>query len=338
MAVTLRDVAAKAGVSPVVCSRVLHNKAIAIRVSEATAERVKQAAIDLGYRVNISARNFRAQKSMMIGIAHGAGFVRPKFNDGSRYFCALMDGMIEGAFAHGYTISLCPLLLNEVPEAAMSDGRFDGLVWYSNVPSKDNRDTLMNCSSPVVAIHSNADYFDNKFPTVLCDNFHAIGCSVRHLAELGHKRIGFAVDTMHGTTETHARYSSYLTHMKMSGLDPDETPIEIDPLNALDDYLKSGPKHTAVVTNNDYVGSEFIRKAALYGVRVPEDLSVVGFDSTTFCDELRPSLTSARQPLFEIGEIAIHQLVKVIDGNFSGPMETVVQGGFDVRASTCPPK
>lgn len=336
MAVTLRDVAARAGVSPVVCSRVLHHKAMSIRVSEATAERVRKAASELGYRVNVSARNFRMQKSMMIGIAHGAGFGRPLFNAGSRYFCALMDGMIEGAFAHDYSISLCPLLLNEVPEDAMSDGRFDGLVWYSNVPSKDNRDTLMNCSSPVVAIHSNAAYFDNKFPTVLCDNYQAIGLSVEHLARLGHKRIGFGVDTMHGTTETHARYAAYLDHMRRLGLEPDEMPIEIDPENALDDYLKAGPRHTAVVTNNDFVGSEFIKKAELYGVRVPQDLSVVGFDSTTFCDELRPRMTSVNQPLYAIGELAIHKLVKLIDGNFSGPMETVLPCGFDVRASTAP--
>jgi LacI family transcriptional regulator len=93
-----------------------------------------------------------------------------------------------------------------------------------------------------------------------------------------------------------------------------------------------------MVTNNDYVGSEFIIKAKKYGIRVPEDLSVVGFDSTTFCDELSPRMTSVNQPLFDIGESAIHQLVKVIDGSFSGPMETVFPCGFDVRASTCPPQ
>ena len=81
MPVTLKDGAARAGVSPTVVSHVLHKKANSIRVSDATAVRVKQAATDLGYRLNVMGRNFRERQTMMIGVLHGIGFPRPIFDD-----------------------------------------------------------------------------------------------------------------------------------------------------------------------------------------------------------------------------------------------------------------
>ena len=131
MGVTQRDVAARAGVSPVVVSRVLHNKAASVRVSAATAERVRKAAEELNYRRNASAQNFRLQQTSTIGILHGLGFARPEFDGASRYFAKLMDGMIEGAFEHEYAVTLCPKLHGDNPLDAMGDGRFDGIVWYS---------------------------------------------------------------------------------------------------------------------------------------------------------------------------------------------------------------
>jgi LacI family transcriptional regulator len=336
MAVTLRDVAAKAGVSPVVVSRVLHNKATAIRVSDATAERVRQAAVDLGYRVNVWARNFRVQQTMQIGILHGIGFGRPRFDAGSRYFSALMDGIVEGAFKHGYSITLCPRLLSRSPEDAMTDGRFDGLVWYSNVPSEENRKMLLSCSVPLVVIHARGSEVENKFPTVICDNDQGIRLAIEHLAGLGHRRIGFATESRLATAESFARYEAYRQTMSsMSVRTIEDDLIEVRESDArVDGYLSEGPVHSALVCNNDGVAARFIKRAPEHGIRIPEQLSVVGFDSTSYCDELRPGLTSVSQPLFSMGESAIHQLVKVINDDWSGPLEVVLPCGLDIRGST----
>ncbi|HEY3780280.1 MAG TPA: LacI family DNA-binding transcriptional regulator [Fimbriimonadaceae bacterium] len=336
MAVTLRDVAAKAGVSPVVVSRVLHNKAISIRVSESTAERVRQAAIDLDYKVNVWARNFRSQQTMMIGILHGIGFGRPLFNAGSRYFSALMDGIVEGAFRHGYSITLCPRLLSRSPEDAMTDGRFDGLVWYSSIPSEENLEMLKNCSVPLVLIHSHSEELNNRYPTVICDNDQGIGLAIEHLVKLGHTRIAFATEEKNATTESFARLIAFHKHMSRLGLQSgDEDIIEVE-LNedVVDNYLASNLPHTAIVANNDGVASHFINRAPDHSVRIPEDLSIVGFDSTSFCDELRPGLTSVSQPLFSMGESAIDQLVSLIADDWSGPSEVVFPCGLDIRGST----
>jgi LacI family transcriptional regulator len=329
----MREVAARAGVTPTVVSRVLHNKATAIRVSEATSERVRQAARDLGYRVNVMARHFREGQTMMIGVLHGMGFPRMQFNGRSRYFAVLMDGIVEGAFDHGYSVTLCPKLLGASPEDAMSDGRFDGLVWYSTYPSEENRRMIEGCSTPLVLIHTPAETFDGRFPSVLCDNMQGIGLAIDHLVELGHRRIAFAHDSF---GEMGIRFAAFRAHMDRHGLAFDESDlIQIDWNGpTVRDYFTEGPRHTAIVSAHDSIAGLFLEAAGQYGVRIPEDLSITGFDSTQFCDELRPALTSVSQPLSVMGRCAVEMLVKRINGETVLHPQVIFPCGLDLRGST----
>jgi LacI family transcriptional regulator len=99
-------------------------------------------------------------------------------------------------------------------------------------------------------------------------------------------------------------------------------------------YLSAGPRHTAIIVHADGLASEFINAGPKYGIRIPEDLSIIGFDSTGFCDELRPRLTSVSQPLFDIGWRAAEQLMHCITNGKPDPLELVVPCGLDVRGST----
>jgi LacI family transcriptional regulator len=336
----MRDVAAKAGVTPTVVSRVLHNKATSVRVSDATALRVREAAKELGYRVNVFARNFRERQTNMIGVLHGVNFARPNFSDGSRYFAMLMDGIVDGAFRHGYAVTLCPKLMGQTPEDAMSDGRFDGLIWYSTIPSEDNRRMLMGCTSPLVMVHSQSDEFVGRFPIVSCDNADGIKQAINHLIGLGHRRIAFARQGDLEFSESLLRRDAYLHKMKESGLSvsPDDVIDARLDCTGVDEYLAKGPRHTAVIAHNEGLGAEFVRRAPAHGVRIPEELSVVGFDSTSFCDELRPRLTSISQPLRTLGEHAVESLIARIQGD-EGPARLVhMPCGLDVRETTAPPR
>ncbi|MGV3616614.1 MAG: LacI family DNA-binding transcriptional regulator [Fimbriimonas sp.] len=333
MPVTMREVAAKAGVTPTVVSRVLHNKATAIRVSEATAERVRQAAKDLGYRVNVMARNFRERQTMMIGVLHGVGFPRNQFNGRSRYFAALMDGVIDGAFDHGYSVTLCPKLLGSTPEDAMSDGRFDGLVWYSTQRSEENHRLIDGCTVPLVLIHTPAKIFGDRFPSVSCDNHQGIGLAVDHLVGLGHRRIGFAHDRF---GELSFRLQAFQSHMARHGLEvgPDDLIDVCDDGSGAVEYLIAGPRHTALVGAHDGVASLLVELAPQFGVRIPDDLSITGFDSTSFCDELNPRLTSVSQPLAIMGRCAAEMLVKRINGDEIHHPQVIFPCDLDVRGST----
>ena len=333
MPVTMREVAARAGVTPTVVSRVLHNKATSIRVSEATAERVRVAARDLGYRVNVMARNFRERQTMMIGVLHGMGFPRMEFSGRSRYFAVLMDGIVEGAFEHGYSVTLCPKLLGDHPEDAMSDGRFDGLVWYSTHPSEENHQMIESCSTPLVLIHTPAETFDNRFASALCDNFQGVGLAVDHLVELGHRRIAFAHDQF---GELDIRLNAFRAHMERHGLTVSDSDVIEVPWDGTQgrDYFLGGPRHTAIVGAHDSIAGVLLEGAARYGIRVPEDLSITGFDSTRFCDELRPALTSVSQPLSVLGRCAVEMLVKRINGETVLHPQVIFPCGLDIRGST----
>lgn len=336
MAITLRDVAAKAGVSPVVVSRVLHNKAVSVRVSDATAERVRQAAAELGYRVNIWARNFRMQQTMMIGVLHGIGFERNRLDRGSRYFASLMEGIVEGAFRYGYSVTLCPKLLGSSPEDAMTDGRFDGLVWYSTLPSEENHRMLLSCSVPLVVLHEHPEHFDNRFPCVICDNDQGIGLAVEHLAQLGHRRIAYVWDGLTFNLEARERRRSFEAHMKRLGLPFDEGSVldfRRDPL-MIDRYMAAPMPHTAMITYSEESATLLYESAARNGIRIPDDISIIGFDSTDFCNELNPGLTAIAQPLNKMGETAIELLVQAINGQTPDPLEIVFPCGLDVRGST----
>jgi LacI family transcriptional regulator len=337
MAVTLRDVAAKAGVTPVVVSRVLHNKANGIRVSEATAQRIREAAEELGYRVNVWARNFRNQQTMTIGVLHGTGFPRPLFDRGSRYFASLMDGIVEGAFHHNYSVTLCPKLLGQDSDA-MNDGRFDGLVWYSTSPQQDMKEQLIRSHTPLVVLHAHASDFGGRIPTIICDNAQGIRLGLEHLAGLGHRKIGFPWEHQLSYGESVERRDAFLKVSADMGLPVgQEDVIDVNwDRREVEAYLEAGLRHTAFLCFSDDLAGEFIQAAPKFGVKVPEDLSIVGFDSTGYCNELHPALTSIKQPLVEMGILAIEKLVKKINMETIEPLETVVPCGFDIRQSTAP--
>jgi DNA-binding LacI/PurR family transcriptional regulator len=336
MAVTLREVAAKVGVTPVVVSRVLHNKANGIRVSEATAQRIRDAAEELGYRVNVWARNFRAQQTMTIGVLHGAGFPRPLFDQGARYFAALMDGIVEGAFRHGYSVSLCPKLLGSDPQDAMNDGRFDGLVWYSSSPSPEMKEAMIRSHAPIVALHAKASEYDGRMPTVRCDNRMGIRLGLEHLASLGHRRIAYANEAQLNSEEAIDRLDCFLK-LAPEAKEKDIIQVGFD-RSEIHSFLSRPLEHTAIVCFNEGLAADLIQAAPKHDVNLPDDLSIMGFDSTAYCNELRPELTSISQPLAKIGETAIDVLVKRINGEPVELMETVLQCGLDIRNSTTAPR
>lgn len=338
MAVTLRQVAAQAGVSPVVVSKVLHNRAQGVRVSEATAERVRQAAADLGYRCNVWARNFRDRQTFTIGVLHGIGFDRPYFDRGSRYFASLMDGIVDGGFKHGYSITMCPRLLGQTPEDAMADGRFDGLVWYSASLSEANRAMLRRCSVPIVLIHCDASEFENKFPTVLCDNDQGIGLAVDHLADLGHTKIALAIEAWPDNPEMDKRAGAFTRHTRRRGLELTTSIITVDRARTQLNDLLANNRFTAILACNDGLAEEIMNAAKTIGISIPDNLSIVGFDSTSFCNELRPALTSVSQPVFEMGARSIDLLVESMSSPVVESIEVMFPCGLDVRDSTSPLK
>ena len=334
-AVTQERVAQTAGVTRSVVSRVLHGGADTVRVSPETAERVRRVAAEMGYLAQAPAREVRERRTGMIGVLQGDGLARLRFA-GNAYIAALMDGIIDGATAHGYAVGICPQLLGANPDGAMADGRFDGFVWYSTFASNATEEYIKRCAAPIVLLHADAQTFDNRIPTVICDNDKGIQLAVDHLAELGHRRLGFVFDGRLRNSESAERGELLFSHAEERGLEV--AFIDIGPgAKALDAYFQDGPQETAIIAHSDDYAADLMNAARRHGLRVPEDVSVVGFDSTAFCDVQSPPLTAISQPLEAMGAKAVDLLVDMIDGKPPARIETVLPCGFDVRASTGPP-
>jgi LacI family transcriptional regulator len=354
MPVTLRQVAALAGVSPVVVSRVLHNKALSIHVADQTAERVREAAKELGYRRNVTAVNFRAKQTMTIGMLHGMGSVIVPLEGGTKYLATLMDGIIAGTFSNGYSVLLCPQLLGQSPDDAMSDGRCDGLILFNVELVPENVEMLARCTLPLVLLHTPAWVFGQNVPSIICDNEQGIGLAMGYLLGMGHRRIAFVQDVAEhsqgmilgklchehphasvppGITsrsyELSVRSKAFLENALHLGIEADAS--DVIHLSEAHRIFEGG--YTAALCFHDGVAGQVYELAAERGVRIPEDLSVVGFDSTSFCDGLRPTLTSVIQPLKAMGQQAAEMLVGLIRGEAIDPSDTVFPCGFQVRES-----
>lgn len=335
MAVTMRDVAARAGVTPTVVSRVLHNKASGVRVSVATAERIRVIAKEMKYRVNVTARNFRDQQTLMIGVLHGVGFERQALSEGSRYFACLVDGMIDRAFHYGYSVTFCPALMGDNPGQAVSDGRFDGLIWYSTDLTGRNTELIQNCVSPLVVIHAHKDLFGGKVSSVICDNYGGITLAIDHLISLGHENIGFVLekkDTFAEAVDRAIIFEQILREKNLAFSDEHLVYAEVD-LSGLREQLKS-TKCTALLTSSETLAADVLKVAHEAGVKIPEELSVVGFDSTEYCEGLTPKLTSIRQPLKRMGSAAVDLLIAQINDFPIENKHLVIPCGFDTRQST----
>lgn len=332
---TIRDVAEKAGVSAMAVSKVLHGKGQNVRVSPQKAELIRQAAAELNYKPNQNARNFRNQKTNLIGVVfqHFEGI-----GEDSPYLPALLDGILNALLPAGYTLGICPQLAKEGDTAVIADGRFDGVIWARPDLHDKTLPPVASSPVPIVVLHAPPGTVPG-IPTFVADNEAAVEAAVDHLYDLGHRKIAFAIDVIPAETlEGTARFEAFERSMRARDLVPVqiiENEAEIDPHA----YLA----HTAIVCFSDAHAGRILKAAEAHGISIPRDLSVIGFDSTSYCERTRPRLTSVKQPVEQMARDATSLLLKMVDGtvNRSEIEDHLVhqyECPLDVRDSTAPPR
>jgi LacI family transcriptional regulator len=159
---------------------------------------------------------------------------------------------------------------------------------------------------------------------------------VDHLVGLGHRKIAYAMQGDPNFSEPRERLDSFCRHLSRHGVDfgpEDVFHVDWDG-NGSQRFFEARCGHTALMAHNEGLAAGFIRLAPQFGVKIPEDLSIVGFDSTPFCNELRPSLTAVSQPLSLMGRKAIDLLLDSMSDPTSDPIEVIYPCGLDIREST----
>ena len=338
--VRLKDVAAHLGLSPTTVSLVMNRSPAARGIPPATQERVRAAAAELGYRPNFIARSLRRQRSFAVGV------LLPEISEG--YAAGVLGGIDDELLKGGYFYLVAghrsePRLFDSYLEF-LTERSVEGLILV-NTPIEEP------LALPTVAVagHREMDGVTN----VAIDHLDAARRALGHLAELGHRRVAFFKGHAH-SADTESRWRGIVVAA-------DEAGIEIDPrlvvqlsgdpageeFSPEEGYregrafgrklIDTGVPFTALFAFNDVSAIGAMRAFAENGLRVPEDVSVVGFDDIVSAAFQNPSLTTVRQPLHEMGQTAASALLRRLNGaDEPPPARITIEPTLVVRESTGP--
>ncbi len=329
--ITLRKLAEHLGLSRTTISTILNDVPEAIRFPEETRRRVAESAKKLGYRPNYFARSLGRKRSYLIGV------IAPDLGNG--YEAALLSGFERRLLNTGYTCFISnhfwspPLLQRHV--VTLCDRGAEGLLLIDSTPSESP-------GIPTVTICTDRS---PKWSTrVSIDNAFGIWEAINHLAGLGHREIAF-IKGPEGNGDTEDRWNAVLATCKKLGVrvDPRLT-VQLERLErhadegriAAQKLLRRGKRFTALVAYNDISALGAMTALREAGHKVPEDVSVMGFDDIEFASIACPPLTTIRQPLHEMGATAAELLLRKF-ANDESVRNICVRPELVVRSSTCPP-
>ena len=333
--VTLKQIAELTHCSVAAVSTALNNPQSNSGVSAERRARIKAAAAKLGYHPNFASRSLRQARSRTIGV-----YVQPKVwrDIGNDYEISIFKGIERAAVEHGYDILVLNMnsqILPEICAERLAERRIDGLILLHDDRRADWIDQLAAISDCVVAV----DCCDatGKLSRVLFDDVAAIRMAVKHLADLGHRRIGYAgVCTVDGLEETADRETPFRAAVAEFGLDQSAELIHnidnceplIDPASprcqlegcqAMRYFLSLPVPPTAVVAYNSMVATMMLHEARKRKVKVPGELSIIGIDDYAYLHMLETLPTVVDHRLPELGYAGGTMLIDLIEGNLAAP-------------------
>ncbi len=335
MRVRLEDVARRAGVSPKTVSRVLNDEA---NVSDATRKRVTEAMEAMDYRPLSSARSLAGNRSFLVAMLYDNND-----NPASTYLAEIQDGVLEACDAHRYNMMVRPLRMrgndfNRRLDALISDHHPDGVVLTP--PITDYKPLLKQLREHNVAHACVSPMHPGTAIGVAMDEVQAAAAMVQHLLDLGHRRIAHVVGIpAHGASRW--RLAGYRAAMAAAGLAEDPALVVQGAFNfgsgvaAARELFALEDRPTAVFAANDDMATGVMWAANECGLKVPQDLSVCGFDDIPLASQLWPALSTVRQPSREMGRIAATQLLELLRGRGTGAM-VQVPFALQLRESTGP--
>lgn len=314
---TIREVAQTAGVSVATVSRVLNASG---RVSTQAEQAVRQAAASLGFRPNLVGRSLRGVRTRTFGVMLPT-LLHPVFAE-------CLQGVESAAQAQGYAITLSTTGYRAEAEESASERllqqRVDGLILtVADATRSPLLDKLDAEGVPYVLAFNQTGLAAKKRatklrPSVGVDNRKAAQQMVAHLLDLGHQRIEFVAGQFMQSDRSRQRFAGYQDAMATASLptrDPLELPFDSTDVRAeLQDLLAGRDAPTALFCSNDQLAMTVIRDLRRMGLRVPEDVSVAGFDGVRVGEWMTPVLSTVVQPNADIGRTAVDLLLQIIAG------------------------
>lgn len=306
MTATIFDVAKQAGVSIGTVSRVLNNRD---RVSPETRARVLQAVHDLNYHANALAKGLASQQTQTLGL------VIPHLNDA--FYFQILRGVEDVATDAGYR-----LLIASQPRHASEHqylnlfqrGHVDAMVLVAIDVKRREAQEVAERGVPIVLVQQDVG---QNVQTILADNYGGGRAMTEHLIEHGYRRIAYITGTDY-TTDSRERLRGIRDVLPQYGLEiPDSYIVHGDYMpqsgyHAMLQLLKLPELPDAIFAANDQMAVDAIMAARESGLRVPEDIAVVGFDDIPMASYVSPALTTVHQPVYELGWHAARQALDAI--------------------------
>lgn len=333
---TLKQVAETAGVSITAVSKVLHGSDSNVRVSDKTAEHIRTVAAELKYVPNGHARSLRTRRSNTVGLVfENIGHLA----DGSLFNAMMLDSIGQAVFRRHYRLTILSEIDYEQSIANLGDGRLDGLVWCKLSANRVVLDRIQDLKIPCVALCSPPPEGLHSVTFFTCDNEGGAAMIVDRMVELGHRRILFALESGEAMTpDAQARLSGFLAACGKHGIEVSDRDVVVWSYDSDEfrDWWCENPLHTAIFAWNEGVAGNILKQAAACGIRVPDQLSVVGFDSTPYCETTTPKLTAVRQPISVMAKAATEHLFRLLSGEESPSDDMVFPCSVDERDSLGP--
>jgi DNA-binding LacI/PurR family transcriptional regulator len=332
--VSLKSLAEHLGLSQAAVSFVINRSPAAKSIPQRTQELIRAAARELNYRPNHLARSLRQQRSFTIGV------VVPEISEG--YAALVMSGIEDHLLQEGYFYFVVSHrhrndLIEEYP-LLLQQRAVEGLIVVDTALAE-----AVDVPSVAVSGHREVAGVTN----IVLNHTRAACLAIEHLASLGHRKMAF-IKGQSFSSDTEVRWEAVREAAKASGIEVNERlvgQLEGESSSPLLGYqvtqklLASGAPFTALFTFNDISAIGAIQALREAGRRIPEDVSVVGFDDIQSAAFQNPALTTVRQPLREMGMIAGRTLLSRINAPAKAPYPTeiVVEPELIVRASTARP-
>jgi DNA-binding LacI/PurR family transcriptional regulator len=346
-AMTLRDVAARAGVSTSTVARVVHSNGY---VAEDTRERVEAAMREGGFRLNAVASGLKRRRSTTIGTLLHETLPNP-------FFAEVALGIEHGASEHGYNV----LVYNA---GGLADHERAGVEAFLSQQVEaiifakplDARNVELAHRAGVAVVEVEKPLFAGG-GTVLVDNYVGATAATRHLIELGHEHVGFIGEPARDEPSdgrpvdrvVNERLAGYRDELTRHGIALDESLVVVGDyasdagwpsLRTGYDYMtrliEQHPAVTAVFAGSDLLASGALQALYERRIRVPDQASVIGFDDT-YAKHLAPPLTTVRQPMFEMGEAAAKLALHLAGAKRRRRREVWLQTELVARSSTAAP-
>ena len=329
--ITIKDIAKKAGVAVCTVSRVLNDND---NVSKKTRKKVENIINEYNFIPNETARNMHKKNTGTVALII-PDLANPFYTE---LFCGIEEVMKE----EGYYIFVCNTGYeheNEHKYIKEMIGRgVDGMIFMSLYHCGEEIFSIVREKIQAVSIQTEVENIN----TIMTDDFEILRQSMKHLIELGHKKIAFMCYSIAANRD---RYRGYIKMLEESGIEVQNEYIVEDKFEKIDGYsaakhlLGLGEPPTAIQTLNDSMAFGAYFAAMEKGIKIPDDLSIVGIDDILSARIFNPPLTTVRQPIREIGRSAGEILLK----NIKSPNSRLAQKiwlptQLMIRSSTAPPK